>query len=249
MAFRRSASFRRPVRSSRFRSRTRMQTPHRPRKWERGNLYLPVEHDHSSEEQLLTVLPIAQVINIADGDTTTAGRGLSQAVRHLEIGGIIYTAFFARDNESGYTAPPQGADGGIMCRLLLVSDRLDSSTPGAPTALASNWFTNTQPVTGLAELQDEQTQFPTQIHHQHARLLDFGSFDLSAEDPRGVSRSTVVEQLRATGNVRLRLRLSDEDVLAFHVATKVSEAETSLDLSCRITIVGTIFYRYVFAGR
>lgn len=248
MAFRRSAPFRRRSSNSRFRSVKRLQTPHRPRKWERGNFFLPVEHDHSTEEQLLTVLPIAQVINIMDGDSTAPGRSLSQAVRFLEIGGIIYTAFFARDNESGFVPPPQGSDGGIMVRLLLVSDRLDSSTPPAPTALQTQWFTNTQPVTGLAELQDEQTQFPTQIHHQHARLLEFGSFDLDSVSG-STPRSTVVENLRATGNVRLRLRLSDEDCLAFHIASRVGEAETTLDLSARITIVGTIFYRYVFGGR
>lgn len=248
MVFRRSMTFKRRAGSSRFRSRTRLQAPHRPRKWERGNIYLPVEHDHSSEEQILTVLPIAQVINIADGDSTTAGRGLSQAVRSLEIGGIVYTAFFAKDNESGFVPPAQGDDGGIMCRLLLVSDRLDASTPPQPAALTTNWFTNTQPVTGLAELQDEQAQFPTQIHHQHARLLDFGQYptnELLATSPRSV----LTETIRATGNVRLRLRLSDLDCLAFHVTTKVSEAETALALSCRITIVGTIFYRYVFSGR
>lgn len=245
MAFRRSVPFRR--RSFKRRSRS-LQTPHMPRKWERGNFYLPVEHDHSNDLDLLTVIPIAQVINIADGDSTATGRSLSQAVRHLEVGGVVYNAFFQRDNESGFEPPAQGDNGSILCRLLLCSDRLDSSQPPQPAALTTNWFTNTQPVTGLAELQDEQAQFPTQIHHQHARILDFGDFDLLSV-AGSVPRGTVVEQTRATGNVRLRLRLSDQEVLAWHIASHIQSPEGALGLSWRCVITGTIFYRYVFGAR
>jgi len=246
MAFRRSGSFKRRSGSSRFRG-SRLQMPHRPRKWERGNFYLPVEHD-MNQSNVLTVLPIAQMTNIADNDTTTAGRSLTQAARYLEIGGIVYNAFFGLDFESGFTPPAQGDNGGILCRLMLCSDRVDDSTPPAPVALSTNWFTNTQPITGLGEYQDEQAHFPTQIHHQHARLIDCASYtmlDVSGDAPRSV----LTENIRATGNVRLRLRLSDEQILCWHVATHIEESEIELGLACRITIVGTIFYRFVFGSR
>lgn len=226
-----------------------MQTPHRPRKWERGNIYFQFEHDHSALQNILTVIPIAQVINIGDGNTSGLGRNLSEAVRHLEIGGVVYDFLVERDNESGFTPPNQGDAGYVDARILLVSDRLDALIPPAPVALQTNWFTNTQPLTGLAEAQDEQTQFPTQIHRQHFRRCSFGSFDLASVSG-SVARTVTVEALRGSSNLRLRLRLSDEDVLAFHLATHIdSAAEQELGLAVRITITGTIFYRYVFGNR
>jgi len=251
MAFRRFNSSRARFASSRsrFRRRPAMQTPHRPRKWERGNFYIPVEHEHAvGNTSVLTVLPIAQVNRIVDDQATDAGRALSAAARYLEIGGIVYNYVIDRANYSGYDAPVQGDQGTVDCRLLLVSDRLDASTPPQPTCLSTNWFTNTQPVSAVNEAQDEQQTFPTQIHQQHFRRLNFGF--LPYPDVTGdYEITTSVDASRGASNLRLRLRLSDDEVLAFHVASRCRDGEDVLNLGIRVLLVGTIFYRFVFGSR
>lgn len=248
MAFRRSSNFKR--RSSSLRSRSRMQTPHRPRKWERGNMYINVDHEFTENggSDILTIVPVAQVNRIGDSQSTDLGRALSAATRYVEIGGMVYDFVISRQNFSGFDPPPQGSFACLDTRIVLVSDRLDSGTPPQPVCLTTNWFTNTQPIAAVNENQDEQQTFPTQIHRQHFRRMDFGS--LQHPDVTGdYQATTATETIRGSSNVRLRLRVSDDECLAFHFASRVETAEQILNLGVRITIVGTIFYRFVMSAR
>lgn len=245
-AFRRSASTRRRP----FNRTSRLQMPHRPRKWERGNFYVKIDHEHAvgTGQDLLTILPIAYVGAIVDNQATDAGRALAQAVRCIEVGGLVYNFLVTPVNFSGFTPPAQGDSGYVDTRILLVSDRLDSGTPPAPVCLSTNWFTNTQPIASVNESQDEQQTFPTQIHQQDFRRTNFTSLQLAdvAGDYPGTQ---TVEQQRGAKNVRLRLRLQDDEVLVFHVASIVPLGEDVLNMAVNITLVGTIFYRFVFAQR
>lgn len=245
-AFRRSVSTKRRP----FSRVSRLQTPHRPRKWERGNFYVLVDHEHAEgTEDLLTILPIAYVGAIVDNQATDTGRALAQAVRCIEVGGLVYNFCITPQNFSGFVPPAQGDAGFLDARILLVSDRLDSGTPPAPVCLTTNWFTNTQPIASVNEGQDEQQTFPTQIHQQDFRRINYTSMQLAdvAGDYPGTQ---TVEQQRGAKNVRLRLRLQDDEVLAFHLASRTrSGSETLLNLGLNITLVGTIFYRFVFAQR
>lgn len=229
---------------------SRLQTPHRPRKWERGNMYFNIDHEFTSGtgDSLLTILPIAQTNRIVDGQATDVGRALSAATRNIEVGGLVYDYVISKQNFTGFFPPAQGDIGTVDSRILLVSDRLDSSTPPQPVCLQTNWFTNTQPLTTVNENQDEQQTFPTQIHRQHFRRHDFSSLQLSdvaGDYPAGQA----VESIRGTANVRLRLRLADDEVLAFHFASQVPLSEEIRNCTVRMSIIGTIFYRFVLGTR
>jgi len=246
--FRRFGSSRGRSFSSRFRGR-RMQTPHEPRKWERANIYLVDSHLHDTAggRDIVTVFILAQIYDrIMDPTIDPAGsRSLSQAVRYLEVGGIV--GHYACHLEDGAGVQVQPGDlNTVHARMLLCSDRLDSASPPGPAALLPNWFTNTQPVASIAELQDDQQSYPTQIHHQESWNFIQSGFlgaDLSGDLPFQVA----TERTTRTKSQRLRLRLSDQECLVLHFATHL---DTSLDedanLSIRMTFTGTMYYRFVF---
>lgn len=246
MAARRFSRSRSRSSSSRFRSR--MQRPHRPIKWERGNIYLTADHQHEDAlVDILSIFVLARPQNIVDADATNEGRAMSEAVRYLEIGGVIYTTSVKAVFADGITIPTQGDVGNIDTRTLLCSDRMDNSVPPQPAALTPNWFTNTGPSTTVKEAQDASTLYPTQIHHQSAKHICIASIPdhLTALPSRHPAVQTTVNG-HFTGNVRLKLRLEEDQCLTFHFASHVDTAEDGNAYAVRFTTTGTYFYRWVF---
>jgi len=228
-----------------------MQTPHRPRKWERGNIFFTFLHDHTADQTLLTVVNLAALYNIGDTTMTGVGGNLQEATRFLEIGGIVYS-MCASPNWGTLSSPPTSGDFGIVdARMLLCSDRLDASTPPAPVALQTNWFTNTLPTTSVAEAQDSNAQYPTQIHHQEYWQLGFGSIPGQALEITAFPRVQTTETERRSRSQRLRLRLDDTEGLVLHLASRVREsAEVEVvQPGVWFTFVGTIYYRFVMGSR
>jgi len=238
----------------RFGARRRLQVPHRPRKWERGNIYVTGTHTHDATggPDLLTVFPLASVASIVDtvgSDAQGLGRSLTEAIRCIEIGGLVWS-IDATQGWGSVSVPPTGGDQGIIdCRALLCSDRLDASTPPAPTALSTNWFTNTQPLTTVHETQDAATQYPVQIHHQEHWVLNFGSIPAEALELAAFPRVQSTESSRRSRSQRLRLRLDDTQVLVLHLASHLRNADEEVRaMEVNWCFTGTIYYRYVFAG-
>lgn len=233
----------------RRRSSSRMRPVHEPRRWERGNFRFAVDHLHdpSNGPEILTTVPIAQPDHIIDFSTAgSVADSLSQAVRCLEIGGIVLHAFCVPTDIGGPVQPDLGDLAMIEARMLLVSDRLDASVPPIPIALACDWFTNTQPVVYTAEDKDRETNFPTQIHHQEAWLsCRSGSTPVSLTGD--IPYLTTVESVRRTRSKRLRLRLQDRETLEFQFASQLSSgADETHNYAVRFLVIGTIYYRYVF---
>jgi len=221
-----------------------MNTVRRPIKWERGNFYIEVEHIHDSVagDMILTVVPMGSVRSLID-PATDVGRGVSQMVRTLEIGGIVGTTQVIQAPAPWFAGQPSNADNTrVSTRTLLCSDR--EFDDGTPAALSTNWFTSTTPISILHETQDEQQQFPTRIHHQSFVALDNGQ--IAFPSVSGESRkATLVVNGRTPINKRLRLRLQDDEVLVWHCASFCSLSVVDDAPAVRWILCGTIFYRVV----
>jgi len=245
---------------SRFRPRP-MNTVRRPIKWSRGNFWLPVVHSHDDENRNLVTVIVLGTIQQLEGDGSNSGANLAQASRSLEIGGIKFTC---QRRLMGFNNPPEDVEDirdtnlfNVDTKVLIVSDSMVTEPVSggvSPQALNTNWFTNTLPTASTAEVQDEDGQFPRRIHWQ-----DYKRLDSSIANASPVELGETIDQLayipsnqqvtnsHSTGNLRLRLRLQDDECLAVHfasflnlVAAQPNEAEVEW------TFTGTIWYRFRF---
>jgi len=241
-----------------------MSTVHRPFKWSRCNFYIPAFHSHDVDNRtLVTVVPIAQ-INPTAGPVSA---GLAEAARALHVGGIKFQVFrrlagFNLENTATITSEDwrDTALRNVDTKFLLVSDRLVvEPTSGAvtPQALSTNWFTNTFPVATTAEVQDEDIQFPTRIHWQDYKRFDasldsrFEDTVSGGEEPSQITWLKSVQAVTPTmagANLKLRLRLQDDECLAFHFASHCQQPVTAEDLEPEVEFVvtGTLWYRVAF---
>jgi len=212
--------------------------------WQRGNfnvLVVNVVEDASVPN--LIVVPIAQIQDhVADG-TVATGRALSEQVRFMEVGGVVF------DWQSNIVDVTQDDDEGIWIvqqQLLLVSDRLDEV--GNPVALNTDWFSSTTPTT-LAQSQaenDEDTTFPTKVHWRHSRNLAGGKLPTLGV-ATSVSPAQVTIHAQGSANLRLRLRLDDEHALAFHLTTDIANTGGVLTgAAVSTSVCGSIYYRTKF---
>jgi len=245
---------------SRFR-RPSMNTVRRPIRWSRGNFFLPVVHSHDDENRnLLTVTVLGTIQAFESGDAV--GAALAQAARRLEIGGIKFTC---QRRLMGFNNPPETAEVdstrdtnlfNVDTKILLVSDSMVTEPVSggvSPQALNTNWFTNTLPTATTPEIQDEDGQFPRRIHWQDYKRLDSSFAQMATADLGetvdqivAIPANQQVTNTHSTGNLRLRLRLQDDECLAVHFASFITnEATPSNEAEVEFTFTGTIWYRYV----
>jgi len=239
-----------------------MNVVRRPVKWSRGNFFFQVTHSHDIDSRdILTVVPLASMIPFGGADATD--QRMSQAMRGLRVGGVKFTAQrrlagFAQDVQ---LTPDDWRDTvlrNVDTKLLLISDTMviDSATGAeSPQALNTNWFTNTLPAASTPEVQDEDVQFPRRIHWQDYRNLDasldsWQDFGISGgEDPSQhvylKSQQTVTPNVTGA-NLKLRLRLQDDEALCWHFASHCQQVLTAENLEPEIDfrVTGTIWYKY-----
>jgi len=148
----------------------------------------------------------------------------------------------------------------VDTKFLLVSDRLvvDSATGAvSPQALNTNYFSNTFPIATTSEVQDEDIQFPTRIHWQDYKRFDQSLGGRVDDDAGGGEELNVVTTTQnaiavtpshTTANLRLRLRLQDDECLAIHFASHCQTLTTAEDLEPEVAFVatGTLWYRVKF---
>lgn len=267
MAFRRFASSRGRSfnRSSRFRFRRRENVVRRPIRWSRCNFYLPVLHLHADQDtrNVVTTSILAWVPTLEAAMGVTAGPTMAQLTRKLVIGGIKFTTqrrLVTATDPSLDLTPDDWRHTTLRqvdTKVLLVSDgtNMDAATSTiAPDALLPNYFTNTFPVASVAEPQDTDNRFPRRIHWQDFKRFD-GSLDnymavpFPGDPPDGEghvwTKSLQTTVNAASGaNLRLRLRLQDDEVLAFQHASFIpqSAAEDS-QIEVQFITTGTLWYR------
>lgn len=247
---------------SRFR-RPSMNTVRRPIRWSRGNFYLPVTHSHDDENRNLVTVIVLGTIQQLEATGDPVGASLTQAARRLEIGGLKFTC---QRRLMGFNNPPESAEldatrdtnlFNVDTKILLVSDSMvtePSSGGVSPQALNTNWFTNTLPTAGTPEIQDEDGQFPRRIHWQDYKRLDSSFAQMVPADLGetvdqivAIPANQQVTNSHSTANLRLRLRLQDDECLAVHFASFIAvEATPSNEAEVEFLFTGTIWYRFVF---
>lgn len=237
----------------------------RPIKWSRANFFFQTTHTHDIDNRgVLTVLPLAWMVPLQGSSNT--GLQLAQAGRSIEIGGIKFTAqrrlMGGANDPSATLTFLDWRDTNIRnvdTKVLLVSDRVviePTSGAESPQALSTNWFTNTFPIATTPEVQDEDVQFPTRVHWQDYKNLDM-SLDQAIEQTQEGEEATHVIYTKSSqqtigassgANLRLRLRLQDDEVLAFHFASHCQQVITAENLEPEIDfrVTGTLWYRLRF---
>jgi len=76
-------------------------------------MFFTFKHDHDTDQDLLTVVGLAAVQNIGDSSMASTGGQLQQAVRYLEVGGLVYS-MVAAPSWQGTSSPPEGGTPGIL---------------------------------------------------------------------------------------------------------------------------------------
>lgn len=246
-----------------FRRANRLSTVHRPIRWERGNFYLTFLHSHIDDERLInTVVPIATINNLITDASDAGGRRLAEMQRALEIGGIKFTLVQKLVSLGTRVELQNTQDFGaasaldtMECKALLVSDGMVTDPADGlafPQAIDTNFFTNTQPVARTQEVQDVQSLFPRRIHWQNYKHFDAGfpfiydqnTGETQDEHPYGAHQQAVVST-HSTSNLRLRLRLQDDECLSWFFTSFINDpVNISRGGEVQFRCTGTIWYRY-----
>jgi len=257
------SNFRQPRRSfSRF--RRGLGTVHRPIRWNRANFHLSALHAHldADTRNIVTTLILARMQNVTGSMGALPGDTFGQMARSLQIGGIKFTAQrrLVRPVDPALELTPNDWFSTVLrevdTKVLIVSDsqNLDPATGvTTPSALLPDWFTNTLPIATTVQPEDTDMRFPQRVHWQDFRRLD-ASLDQyqeatvsGGEEP---SQHVYTKSLQSvvpvvTGaNLRLRLRLQDDEVLAVQFASKIPQSAAEENgLECQFVISGSLWWR------
>lgn len=240
-----------------------MQNVHAPYRWERGNFFLTAVHTHIDPDSTIsTVFPLAsvnQLISTSPGQEQW-GMRLAEMTRRIEVGGIKFTVcqyLIGFANETLINAADLVASNltQVDSKVLLCSDRItitDSAGIAFPSAIEADFFNTTAPTARISTSPDLEPNYPTQIHWQNYKRLNGGyTFDVDqgAEDNRAAfgPQQTSVVSSHSTGNLRLRLRIQDDQALGIWFTSRPEFSATLTDLEPEVafTFTGTIWYRYV----
>jgi len=267
MAFSRYRSAGRRTFGSRFRRRRfPYKTVRRPVRWERGNFYTTATHLHEDPDRTInTVFTLAQVNNLIDNqntDTYASTARLAQMAKALIIGGVKFTVYQNITTSAAFFNMTQveveqfagSLQTSAESKILLVSDRTGAVPGGGsfPAAIDSNFFTNTLPTAAISETQDEQNNYPTRIHWQNYKHLDAGWRYSYEEQSDGTtihpfqSQQNSILSTHSTGNLRLRLRLQDDECLNWFFTSHLNSVPAGFDAVPEVHFIatGTIWYRY-----
>lgn len=226
-----------------------LRRPKEPSRWEVGQFYLAniTNITDAGNNPNVIVTSLAQITDHFGVTNTSQGITLDNAVRFLEIGGIV----FRYEIIAGASIPGAIPDNTneftnrVDWRVLLVSDRLDAL--GQPTSIP-NWFNTTAPVIAAASAsgEDIDDNYPTRIHWQNYHGTTWSNREGNGTGALN-SQTIHVDNRRGGANLRLRLRLDDQTGLFWHFA----QAHTSSDgtenvFTGQLRITGTIYYRWRF---
>lgn len=247
-SFRRSPQRRVPRRRS---FGPRLRVPREPFRWEVCNVVFSTQTVVDDEETVFTsVVAMGQIHDHFGDETTGQGRALNEAMRFLEIGGIVFSynlnlvqAGTVQDASSG-----AWSDNLFDHRVLIVSDRLDQI--GSPTAIP-NWFVPQTPLVGVSTTipigDTFDTEYPTRIHWQDRKQLAPSSALVNGQSTPVTPVLQTVSNAGGRANLRLRLRLQDDQGLFFHFATRISDpVALTQQYIWKCDVIGTMYYRFRF---
>lgn len=227
----------------------RLRIPKEPFRWEVGQFHFRIQNVVNEVAPLgTTVVSLAQIADHFGDLATAQGTALNDAMRFLEIGGIVFGYRIRRNWERSAAAPNPGVTqqeqtDSVDYKLLVVSDRLNDD--GQPSTIP-NWFNTTPPIINVASTTatDRDTRYPLRIHWQAYH----GSENSTAlGDPANAigPSSYFLDSRSGRANLRLRLRLQDDVGLFFHFAQVVNDPSTAeFENDALVTISGTLYYRW-----
>lgn len=225
----------------------RLRTASEPRRWEVGHFTLAVTNITDIATPNATVVVSMGQIAGHFGTDSPQGRVLDNTARFLEIGGII---FRYRINVAwqliDQVFPTNLSELSNLCqwRVLLVTDRLDASTPTPAPLSIPNWFNTTTPViaAGATDTEDVDEQYPTRIHWQNYHESNASNRQGNGTGAVGPTRYSL-DQRAGGANLRLRTRLPDQHGLFLHFAQRISNSNNFEAVSATMNFVGTMYYR------
>lgn len=252
MPFYRRNNFRRPARRfSRFRSRGRaLREPTSPKRWEVGR----IEFDQNliltdEDSSQIIFVPLAMIFDRVGDNNEPQGRALNNLARKMEVGGVVLDYSVIHSTDPGDFAPPGvGTFNAVESKFVLASDRLFED--GAPAALAPNFFATTTPVILAASTpaDDNDMTYPMRVHHEDTFFWRAQQQKTNA--PAVIPAWPQVQQVnRVQGrtNVRLKLALTDDQVLGFYVASVWSDRTNDYtSINALWNVSGKIYYRVRF---
>lgn len=219
--------------------------PNKGGHWQRGNMHFKAFNVMTEEGvSFNTVSVIAQIDNHLGRNDADHGIVATEQIRFIEVGGICFDwQMHVNSLDLDYTSPPASDIWSADAAILVCSDRLDEA--GIPVSIGCDWLQNTTPVNVAtsSEPRDLDVKFPTRVHWRHHRVVTGGYFQFPDVTGNGAAPQPVVH-LQGSANLRLKLALDDEHVLAFHFCTQIAEAGSALSgLELASTINGSIYYR------
>lgn len=246
MAFRRR--FRKRFRSFRRPHGIRLRTPRETTRFEMGQVAVFQNGlvNDAAQSQLFTVV-LAQIPNRVGDTTTGQGRALNSIARRMEIGGVVLS-YAVR--VSGSAIQPDDPASAIVenmhdHQLLVCSDRLFAD--GLPSAVNTDWFTATTPmsIASAQTVEDEQPTYPLRVHFRDC-FFDHRSRTIASGVEDDVAPSLQpVTRMQGRCNLRLRLALEDTHCLVLHLATRITNWDGGT-LLYNWTVRGSIYYRVRF---
>lgn len=246
MAFRRSVPSRGRSFKRRSFSKNRTHQPKRTGHWQRANLALEFENIVFFDDTapINTVIVVAQIEDHLGDTAFAAGRLENNKAKFLEIGGIVFDwQMMISDVVYDFTSPPVFDQVAMNNQLLLVSDRMNEF--GSPTSVTTDWFSNTTPIplASATDFEDEDQRFPTRVHWRHARVLPVGYGQFPDVTGNNTPSQSVVHA-QGSANLRLRLALDDEHLLAFHwTSSFVGSSSVVQAMATRVHVQGSLYWR------
>jgi len=211
--------FRRKTRSRAFSFRGARRgpitrVPTRPKLWNRANFFFDtsITVANTSDNCTNSAVLLARHLNL--GELSAPGRGYTDQVKWLEIGGVVFDWGIRR--EALYDVGT-GSSLGVTQGLTLLSDRLDAT--GAPiTAATAQWHRPQPPVAQVSAsvpaATAENADFPTKIHYRKWERKPHYAVSVNAVEGDLVApEGQYLDFRNATVNKRLKIRLAADQGL------------------------------------
>jgi len=231
-SYSRSGSFRR--RGATFKRRgTRVITE--PKRWELANFHFVGSITPNPDVSEGVVLDLISQSHFDDYGLDAQVRGVTDAMRSVDVGGLVWTTMFYNPGSGGAT----GAYGAVQ--ELLYTDRIDPA--GLPVAgLTTDWWDTQAPI---APAGTQDAEYPVRLHQRHARVLYLpGTNDFAG----GVASSTLLANAAMgsnawpTRNQRIRGGLGDRQGL-FLQLTLLNPNGNENQAFTAFRVVGSLYYR------
>lgn len=173
--------------------------------------------------------------NFLDPGASAVNRTIDEAVRRVEVGGIVFNHGVDLV-QIDQAAPGQQA---VLFQQLLTVNHLD--TGQAPIGIDFPWSSNQQPVSFTGTTTTENTDEPVRILYRSAGTIATTDFDSTA------GAQVPVFHFQRSKNMRLKLPVGAQQAICWTSHMNYISAGGATDIvAVRVWICGTIYYRYRF---